>query len=229
MCGRFDQHTLPYRYAGDIDAILRSAPEEPPPRYNVAPRTQAWVGRMARDGTREVVPLLWGLVPYRADDPTKSARPINARSESVATKPMFRKLIEMHRCVIPVDGFYEWRATASGKQPYYIRLESGEPMLLAGLWDRWQRDGVTQIESFTILTTDASPEIARLHDRMPALIAPADLNRWLDVRGADAATARAMLQPSEARLTVYPVSRRVNAARNEGPELIEPAPAISET
>jgi putative SOS response-associated peptidase YedK len=229
MCGRFDQHTLPYRYAGYIDAILRTVPEEPPRRYNVAPQTQAWVGRMARDGKRELVPLLWGLLPYRAEDPKTSLRPINARSESVATKPIFRKLIEMHRCVIPVDGFYEWRATPSGKQPYYVRLESGEPMLLAGLWDRWRRGEAAQVETFTILTTDASLAIARLHERMPALIDPADLNRWLDVRGTDAATASAMLRPSEARVTAYPVSRQVNAARNEGPELIEPSPADTES
>ena len=223
MCGRFDQHTLPYRYAGYIDALLRGPSEEPPPRYNVAPQSQAWVGRMTRDGARELVPLLWGLLPYGASDAKSSLRPINARSESVATKPMFRKLIEMHRCVIPVDGFYEWRQTPSGKQPYYVRLENGEPMLLAGLWDRWRQGGESWIESFTILTTDATPAIARLHDRMPVLIAPADLNRWLDVRGTDATAARALLRPTDAPLTAHPVSRAVNAARNEGPELIEPA------
>src|SRR5262249_27947239 len=194
-------------------------------RYNVAPQSSAWVARKGRDGVRELVPLLWGLIPFGIADPKKSVRPINARSETVATRPMFRKLIEMHRCVIPVDGFYEWQVTGSGKQPYYVRLESGEPMLLAGLWDRWRQGNEMQIESFTILTIDASPAIARLHDRMPALIAPADLERWLDTRGTNAATAQALLRPSEAKLAAFPVSRLVNAARNEGPDLIVPVPA----
>jgi len=223
MCGRFDQHTLPYRYAGYVEAILRSTPNDPPPRYNVAPQTCAWVARTRRDGTREMVPLLWGLVSYWAEDPKKAAHPINARAETAATRPMFRQLMAMRRCVIPVDGFYEWQATPSGKQPHYVRLADGAPMLLAGLWDRWKRGDATPIESFTILTTDANDRVARLHDRMPAIIDPADLARWLDVRGTDAAAARALLHPyrSEA-IDTYPVSRAVNTATNEGPELIAP-------
>jgi len=226
MCGRFDQHTLPYRYAGYIDALLRTTPSDPPQRYNVAPQTYAWVGRTTREGARELVPLLWGLVPYWVQDRKKGARPINARSEDVATKPMFRNLIGTRRCVIPVDGFYEWQVTPSGKQPHYVRLADGAPMLLAGLWDRW-RHGETAIESFTILTTDANTTVARLHDRMPAIIDVAELERWLDVRGTDAATARAMLKPYRAdAVETYPVSRAVNTATSEGPTLIEPEPKL---
>ena len=226
MCGRFDQHTLPYRYAGYIDALLRTTPSDPPQRYNVAPQTYAWVGRTTREGARELVPLLWGLVPYWVQDPKKGARPINARSEDVATKPMFRNLIGTRRCVIPVDGFYEWQVTPSGKQPHYVRLADGAPMLLAGLWDRW-RHGDTPIESFTILTTDANTVVARLHDRMPAIIDASDLERWLDVRGTDAATARAMLKPYRTdAVQTYPVSRAVNSSTNEGPTLIEPEPKL---
>jgi putative SOS response-associated peptidase YedK len=226
MCGRFDQHTLPYRYAGYIDALLRTTPNDPPQRYNVAPQTYAWVGRTTRDGARELVPLLWGLVPYWVQDPKKSARPINARSEDVATKPMFRNLIGTRRCVIPVDGFYEWQVTLSGKQPHYVRRADGAPMLLAGLWDRW-RHGEMPIESFTILTSDANTAVARLHDRMPAIIDAADLARWLDVRGTDAGTARAMLKPYRTdAIETYPVSRAVNTSTNEGPTLIEPEPKL---
>src|SRR5262249_12314951 len=158
-------------------------------------------------------------------DPKKSVRPINARSETVATRPMFRKLIEMHRCVIPVDGFYEWQVTSAGKPPHYLPLEGREAILLAGLWDRLRPGHQDQTESVTIRTSDASPSMARLHDRMPALIAPADLERWLDTRGTNAATAQALLRPSEAKLAAFPVSRLVNAARNEGPDLIVPVPA----
>jgi putative SOS response-associated peptidase YedK len=220
MCGRFDQHTLPYRYAGYVDALVRSTPDAPPPRFNVAPQSYAWVARTGRDGARELVPLLWGLVPYWAEDPKRGSRPVNARAETVATRPMFRQLIATRRCVIPVDGFYEWQVTPTGKQPHYVRLASGEPMLLAGLWDRWRHGDAPPIESFTILTTDATEPIARLHDRMPAVIAAKDLGRWLDVRGTDAAAARSLLEPARAPLAAHPVSRLVNAADNEGPELI---------
>jgi len=222
MCGRFDQHTLPYRYAGYVEALLRSTPNDPPPRYNVAPQSYAWVARTRRDGTREMIPLLWGLVSYWADDPKKGAHPINARAESAASRPMFRQLMATRRCVIPVDGFYEWQVTPSGKQPHYIRLADGVPMLLAGLWDRWQRGDAPPIESFTILTTDANDKVAKLHDRMPAIIDAGDLARWLD-RGTEAETVRAMLHPYRAEaIDAYPVNRAVNKADNEGPELIAP-------
>jgi putative SOS response-associated peptidase YedK len=223
MCGRFDQHTLPYRYAGYVDAMLRPAPEEPPQRYNVAPQTRAWVARVTREGERELTPLLWGLVSYWDDDPARAVKPINARAESATTRPMFRKLMQIHRCVVPVDGFYEWRKTPAGRLPYYIRLERDEPLLLAGLWDRWKRGDAPAIESFAILTTPANRAIADLHDRMPAIIERADVNRWLDRRTEDPAALQALLKPYPMeRLSGYPVSRRVNSADNEGPDLIEP-------
>ncbi len=223
MCGRFDQHTLPYRYAGYIDAMVRLAPEEPLPRYNVAPQTRAWVARATREGGRELTPLSWGLVSYWDDDPKKAVKPINARAESATTRPMFRKLMEIHRCVVPVDGFYEWRKTPAGRLPYYIRLAGDDPMLLAGLWDRWKRGDAQAIESFAILTTPANPSIASLHDRMPAIIDHADVSRWLDRGEHDAAAAQALLKPYPMGcLRVYPVSRRVNSANNEGADLIAP-------
>ncbi|HTS22261.1 MAG TPA: SOS response-associated peptidase [Casimicrobiaceae bacterium] len=223
MCGRFDQHAPPARYADYVEALLHEEREEPSPRYNVAPQTRAWVARAARDGRRELVPLLWGLVSYWDDDPAKAVKPINARSESAASRPMFRKLMEIHRCVVPVNGFYEWRKAPAGRIPYYIRSADGAPMLLAGLWDRWKRGDAAPVESFTILTTAANPSIAVLHDRMPAILGRGDLARWLDRSEKDVAAAQALLrpQPMEA-LRAYPVSRRVNSAANEGAELIEP-------
>jgi putative SOS response-associated peptidase YedK len=170
---------------------------------------------------RELLPLWWGLVPYWVEDPKKGVRPINARSETVATAPMFRKLIASRRCVIPVDGFYEWQVTASGKQPHYVRMADGEPMLLAGLWDRWQHGDAPAIESFTILTTDANEAIAELHDRMPVIIDKADLGRWLD-RATNAEAARKLLRPAPIEaIDAYRVSRAVSSAKNEGPALIE--------
>jgi len=223
MCGRFDQHTLPYRYAGYLDALLKAGADDPPPRYNVAPRTRAWVARQTRDGGRELVALWWGLLPFWAEDPQKAVRPINARSEEVRSKPMFRKLISTRRCLIPVDGFYEWRTTVAGRLPHYVRLADDSPMLLAGLWDRWRHGKAAPIESFTILTARANEVVAPLHDRMPVIIAAADAPIWLE-RG-EAEAVEAMLKPYPAeRIAAHPVSRRVNAARNEGADLIAPLP-----
>jgi putative SOS response-associated peptidase YedK len=223
MCGRFDQHTLPYRYAGYIDAMVRASGEDAPPRYNVAPQARAWVARTTRDGERELTPLSWGLVSYWDQDPAKAVKPINARSESALTRPMFRKLMEIHRCVVPVDGFYEWRKTPAGRMPFYIRRADGQPLLLAGLWDRWRRGSAQPIESFAILTTPANPALAALHDRMPAIIDGTDLARWLDRRALDPAALQSLLQPFPVeRLRGFPVSRRVNSADNEGADLIEP-------
>ena len=227
MCGRFDQHTLPYRYAGYVDALLTATPDDPSPRYNVAPQSRAWIARDKRDGGRELKPLLWGLVSYWADDPKSATRPINARSETAATRPMFRKLIETRRCVVPVDGFYEWQKTPAGRMPHYIRRVGDEPMLLAALWDRWQRGDVAPIESFTILTTPANALLQGLHDRMPAIIERADLAAWLDRGNRDVAAATRLLRPfPDEHLREYPVTRRVNSADNEGPDLIEPTPAV---
>jgi putative SOS response-associated peptidase YedK len=224
MCGRFDQHTLPYRYAGYVDALLRAAPDEPVPRYNVAPQSRAWVARTSRNGGRELTPLVWGLVPYWTKDLKRAAKPINARSETVGSRPMFRELMASHRCVVPIDGFYEWQKTPAGKMPYYFRLAEDAPMLLAGLWDRWRHGDAEPLETFTILTTPANPLIAPLHDRMPAIIDHGDLQRWLDARVEDAAAAATLLSPFPAeRMRGHSVSQRVNSAANEGPDLIEHA------
>jgi putative SOS response-associated peptidase YedK len=222
MCGRFDQHTLPYRYAGYLHAIVQAKDDDPPPRYNVAPQTRAWVARATRGG-RELRSLLWGLLPYWAENPAKAVKLINARGETVRTKPMFQKLIAARRCLIPVDGFYEWHPSAAGKMPYYVRLADDVPMLLAGLWDRWrQREGEV-IESFTILTTAPNELLTNVHDRMPAIVDARDAGIWLETD--DVATAVALLRPYPAdQMRAYPVSRRVNAAQNDGPELIEPVP-----
>jgi len=220
MCGRFDQHTLPYRYAGYLGAMVQATADEAAPRYNVAPRTRAWVARHARSGGRELVALWWGLVPFWTDDPQRAARPINARSEDVTRRPMFRNLIATRRCLIPVDGFYEWRTTPSGRHPHYVRLAENAPMLLAGLWDRWRHGDAPALESFTILTTQANELVAPVHDRMPAIIAASDAGTWLE--GREAAGIQSMLKPFPAEeMIAYPVSRRVNAARNEGADLIE--------
>jgi putative SOS response-associated peptidase YedK len=163
-----------------------------------------------------------GSCGFWADDPAKAVRPINARSETVQTRPMFRQLIATRRCLVPVDGFYEWHATATGKMPHYVRLADDVPMLIAGLWDRWRHGDERSIESFTILTTTANELVAKVHDRMPVIVDAGDVATWLEDAADDTAAAVALLRPYPPKgMLAYPVSRRVNAAQNEGPDLIE--------
>jgi putative SOS response-associated peptidase YedK len=165
-------------------------------------------------------PLLWGLVPYWAKDPKKGARPINARCETAAEKPMFRNLIRMRRCLIPVDWFYEWKVTPAGKEPHVVRMSSREPFLIGGLWDTWRHGQQDALASFTILTSLPNELTATLHDRMPLIVAAEDATRWLDRNEHD---VRDLLRPYSAEeMNAYRVGTRVNSALNDDPQLIEP-------
>ena len=151
-----------------------------PPRYNIAPTMDALVVRETPAGEREAVMLRWGLVPAWAKDPAIGSRMFNARAEGVADKPAFRAAFRRRRCLVPADGFYEWQPVAGGrKQPYFIRLASGAPLALAGLWEQWRGLDGDAIATFTIVTTAANEAMRAFHDRMPVLVAPADHDEWL--------------------------------------------------
>jgi putative SOS response-associated peptidase YedK len=147
---------------------------------------------------------------------------INARAETVATKPAFRRALVERRCVIPCDGFYEWRSIAGRKQPFHISLAAaaraahGGLLPLAGLWDLWRRDG-QPVESCAIITTAANSEMAQLHDRMPAILTPEALDAWLDPDLEDPARLAALLRPYEGSLAVREANRLVNSPRNDSP------------
>ena len=165
MCGRYTLHTPRdrirerYRIARDL-ATLEKLFE----RYNIAPSQQVAAVRIARDGVRELVPLRWGLIPHWAKDPKTGYSMINARAESVATKPAFRDAFRRRRCLIPADGFYEWKQVGTAKQPFHIRLKGGEDFAFAGLWEHWQGEG-QEIESCSIIVTDANELLSHIHDR----------------------------------------------------------------
>ncbi|MCA9086991.1 MAG: SOS response-associated peptidase, partial [Planctomycetaceae bacterium] len=149
------------------------------PRYNVAPSQSVGVIRVTHAGHREFVALRWGLVPAWSLEPRTAYSTFNARAETVADKPTYRHAFRRRRCLIPADGFYEWRTVGKRKQPYCIAPTDGQPFAFAGLWERWERDG-TVVESCTIVVTTANATIAPLHDRMPVILARADEALWLD-------------------------------------------------
>ena len=225
MCGR-------YLLKAPADALRRAFGfvERPNlmPRYNIAPTQDAPVIRERREpkGERTLQMLRWGLIPSWAEDMKGGARLINARAESVAEKPSFREAFRKRRCLVPADGFYEWRAEGKLKQPYLIARRDREPFAFAGLWERWvpktEPPEPAYIDSFTIVTTDANALLKPLHDRMPVILAPQDYPRWLD-RGSSEAELKALLKPAPEDLLGYvPVSPRVNAAAPDDAGLIEP-------
>jgi putative SOS response-associated peptidase YedK len=169
--------------------------------------------------------LYWGLIPFWAKEKSIGARMINARSETVAEKPAFRAAFRKRRCVVIADGYYEWRALASGKQPYLLRTADHEPFAMAGIWESWvEREGGDAIESCAILTTSASPFAATVHDRMPVILPRSAYADWLNPKAPMTTIEALASAPVEATLEVRPVAKRVNNARNEGPELLDPVP-----
>jgi len=191
-------------------------------RFNVAP-SQTMPVVVQREQT-ELVPMEWGLLLHWAKDPAKARRPINARAETLESKPSYRDPFRKRRCIIFADGFYEWKGTGKTRIPYLIRFESGEPFAMAGLWDRW-RDNQTghDLLSSTIITTAANALIADIHDRMPVILEPGAYGLWLSHAPAPGTELAACLRPfDDARMEAYEVSRLVNNPSNESSECIRP-------
>jgi putative SOS response-associated peptidase YedK len=156
-------------------------------------------------------------------------RMINARAETLAEKSSFRDAFKRRRCLVLADGWYEWQVAPGGKQPWFIRMRDARPMAFAGLWERWKdpANGAT-LESCTIVTTDAAESIRRIHDRMPVVLAQSDWDRWMDTAFSDTDKLSELLRPFEPKaLQSWPVSRQVNAPKNQGPELIERDPSVA--
>jgi len=179
---------------------------------------------------REMSRMHWGLIPAWSRDPKMGGRLINARAETVASKPSFRDAFRKRRCLIPADGFYEWKATGDKtKQPYFITRGDARPFAFAGLWEHWKQNE-SAIDSCTIITTDASPHLRALHERMPVILAPEDYDRWLDPQQHDPAQLEPLLDSGESEsLTFLPVSTLVNSPRNDVPECAEPVSTPGES
>lgn len=193
------------------------------PRYNVAP-TQKVPAIVQRGDGPQATFLRWGLVPHWADDPKVGYRMINARAETVASKPAFRSPFRKHRCLVLADGYYEWQKREEGKQPYLICRRDRRPFAFAGLWDHWEK-GETPIDSCTLITTNANEFTGTIHDRMPVILDPRDQELWLDSEVQDAERLQALLVPcADDLLTAYPVSTQVNNPRNDKPVCVQPLP-----
>ena len=220
MCGRFSLGAT-IRVGQLFD--LPNWPETPP-RYNIAPSQEVPAVIQNREvGGREFRPFRWGLVPSWAKDPVIGNRMINARSETAATKPAFRKPFGERRCLILADGFYEWKRDGSRKQPYYIKLRDGEPFAFAGLWDHWAPADGQPLETCTILTTTPNALVQPIHDRMPVILPSSAYGAWLDPTVSDVPTVQALLTPYPAdEMIAYPVSTRVNNPAHDTPECVLP-------
>ncbi len=225
MCGRFTLFTPPGQLAKLFEVDDVRTPELPA-RFNIAPTEEVYAVAQSSDGERRLGTLTWGLVPFWADDPKPG--PINARAETIDRKPMFRQAFERRRCIVPADGFYEWREDprTGAKIPHYIRRPDGRPLALAGLWASWRpRDDADAepLRTCVIVTTDAEGPVSEIHGRMPVMLPREAWDRWLDPNEDDEELLRSFLEPRLPEdVVVEEVSTRVNNARNEGAELIEP-------
>jgi putative SOS response-associated peptidase YedK len=219
MCGRYLITSAPEAFRR-----LFGYPEQPnfPPRYNVAPTQPIPVVRIM-EGQRQFALVRWGLIPPWAEDPARFSLLINARAESVNDKPAYRNAMRRRRCLVPADGFYEWKNDGGRKRPHCIRPKHRGPIAFAGLWENWMGPHGEEMETAAIITTTASREIAHLHDRMPAVLPPEAFDLWLDCADVDALTATAMLAPTQpGLLDAWEISSAVNRADNDGPQLLEP-------
>ena len=226
MCGRFaffSPHEAVRRLFLPDDALPAGWAQAP--RWNIAPTLEVAAVRARGGGARELVALHWGLVPSWARERAIGARMINARAETLAEKPAFRVAFRKRRCLVLADGYYEWRAVAGGKQPYFIHLAGGGPFGMAGLWESWRDPGDgAALESCVIVTRSATNEVREIHDRMPVIVPPAEHGAWLDPAADGTGALAALLADGGLpELAARPVNRRVNNPRNDGPELLEPA------
>jgi putative SOS response-associated peptidase YedK len=220
MCGRFTLKTSPARIK-EMFRLQRLG--EFDPRYNIAPSQPVLAVRAIPESEeRQGVFLKWGLIPSWATEPGPSDGLINARADTVATKPLFRSAFKKRRCLVLADGFYEWRAAPGGKIPYYFQMKDESPFAFAGLWERWEK-GEEPIESCTLITTDANGVVKPVHNRMPVILDPQNFDCWLDPDEKRAEVLQPFLVPlPDDWLTTYPVSKLVNNPRNERRECIEP-------
>ena len=220
MCGRF----VGYR---DIEALKAHFPIDRveatlSPNYNVAP-TQNITVIVRQDGENVLRTFRWGLVPFWAKDPSIRNRMINARSETVDSKPSLRNAFKKRRCLIPADGFYEWKGTKGAKQPVYITLPDGEPFGFAGLWEIWDDKGKADepLYTCTIITTEASQSVKDIHHRMPVILKPEAFKDWINVDTPIDTLKEIINTHTHKDLVFRPVSKAINSVRNNSADLIE--------
>jgi putative SOS response-associated peptidase YedK len=226
MCGRFTQMAT-WKELVEYFNLVGAKPAEVTPRYNVAPSQQVAVVREDAEGKRHLAFLRWGFIPSWSKD--GKIAPINAMSETVGEKPMFRSAFKKRRCLLAATGFYEWKKVGSKKQPVHFRLRSRHPFGFAGIWETWHTSEGEEVETCALLTTEPNELVKPVHNRMPVILAPKDYEQWLDPAMLDTAALQTMLDPHAAELMeAVPASDYVNNARHEGPECLA-APAVADS
>ena len=192
------------------------------PSYNVAPSQNILAARITTDGSRSLCLLHWGLVPFWSKGPDPKYSMINARADTLASKPAYREPFKRRRCLIAADGFYEWKKTGTTKQPHFIRLREGQPFAFAGLWDHWEAEGKAPIYSCSIITTDANALVANIHDRMPVILTPKHYAEWLDPNWNSTKELEKLLKPySDLLMEAWTVSASLNNPRHNDAHLIK--------
>jgi putative SOS response-associated peptidase YedK len=220
VCGRFSL-IVSARLLAELFDLEGIAQLEP--RYNIAPTQSINIVRESDDKRREWAVAHWGLIPSWAKDPSIGHRMINARAETAHEKPAFRSAVRHRRCLIPADGFFEWRSEDGAKQPYYIHFSDSRPFAFAGLWERWQPPQGPSVDSCTILTTSANALVEQLHHRMPVILDPSDYGEWLSNKPLAVDRLHALLVPHPPEpMECYPVSTVVNRPANNDPECVRP-------
>ena len=221
MCGRVTQARGPleYRLVDGLD-VRDSRLSNYPRRWNGAPSQEFQVIRQNHyTGERSIDLLKWGLIPYWCSDPKGGRKPINAKAETVASLPTFRDAYARRRCILPVDGFFEWRAAHGGKQPYAIAMKDGSPFGIAGIWENWKDPTTGEwTRTFAVITVPANDLVAQIHDRMPAILKPDGYDRWL---GMEPDPRDLLISFPAEQMRMWPISKRVNTPKNDDPSLLD--------
>jgi len=222
MCGRYRLS----RRKQLVEEYFDTASDEPDwaPRYNIAPTQPIPVIRQnPKEPVRELSLMKWGLIPSWAPNPSVAASMINARSETAATKPAFRESLKSRRCLIPADGFYEWKRDGKTKQPFCFEVNQGQLFAFAGLWERWRNPSGQWVKSCSILTTTPNAVTSAIHDRMPVILDRESYDLWLDPGISDVLVVSELLKPYDDKaMRSYPVSSRVNRVDNDDEECSRP-------
>ena len=226
MCGRFTLtvkvHELGPAFGFEGPVPPCPDPELALPRYNIAPTQPVLIIREAQDGLRSASWARWGLIPGGAKDPRVGARMINARAETLFEQPAFRGAARHRRCLVPTDGFFEWRKVGKEKLPFHLRAPGGGLYAMAGIWSTWRDPTGAEVDTCSIVTTEPNPKVAALHDRMPVILGPEQYSLWLDPAEEDAARlSRLLVAVPEDALELVPVSKAVNSVKNLGPECVQ--------
>jgi putative SOS response-associated peptidase YedK len=230
MCGRLIQSSGPQRYAlVDGMNVRDSRVHNYPPRWNAAPSQELLViRRNHKTGEVSLDPLRWGLIPSWRGHPTGGRKPVNAKCEAVRERATFRDAYRRRRCIVPVDGFFEWKAIKrqKAKQPYAIAMKDGSPFGRAGIWENWKGPASGEwIRTFAVITTEANEMVADIHERMPLILPPGDYTRWL----SDELDPRDLMRPFPSGLMrMWPISTRVNKPENDDPSIVEAVELVTD-